>query len=355
MTKQEIETPALLVDLDRMEANLERMAAFFRGMPAKLRPHFKNHKCLDLAARQLKAGAIGITCATLREAECLVEHGVRSVLLANEIVDPAKIRRFADLARQADVIVCVDDEKVAGDLARAGRSRQTLLSVLVDVDVGQHRCGVPPGEAAVRLARAVVKMGLRFRGLMGYAGHISHQMPGPEKEVAVAATMRPLVETKARLEGEGVPVEIVSAAATGTYTSSGCYPGVTEVQAGSYLLMDTNYRQCCTDFELTLTVLATVISKTNGDHVVIDAGLKTLSCERGIPTVKNLKGLNIHKLNAEHGIIDLQEGSAPVQIGDRIEIWVRYSDATVNLHERMYGVRNGHVEEVFQLSTRECR
>ena len=349
MTKKQIETPALLVDLDRMEANLERMAAFFRSVPAKLRPHFKNHKCPELARRQLDAGAIGMTCATLREAECLVDHGVRSVLLANEIVDSAKICRFVELARQADLIVCVDNEKVADDLARAARNRRTPVSVLIDIDVGQHRCGVPSGEPAVRLARAVVKKGLRFRGLMGYAGHISHQMPGPEKEEAVAATMRPLMETKACLEREGIEVEMVSGGATGTYSSSGCYPGVTEVQAGSYLLMDTNYRECCTDFDLTLTVLATVISKADGEHLVADAGLKTLSCERGIPAPKDLDGLVVRRFSAEHCILDLQEPSAPVRVGDKIEFWVRYSDATVNLHDRMYGVRNGRLERVFEL------
>jgi len=349
VTKQEIETPALLVDLDRMEANLERMAAFFRRAPAKLRPHFKNHKSPELAQRQLDGGAIGMTCATLREAECLVEHGVRSVLLANEVADPAKIRRLVELARQTDLIVCVDNEKVADDLAQAGRNRKTPLSVLVDVDVGQRRCGVPPGEPAVRLAQAVVKKGLRFRGLMGYAGHLSHQMPGPEKEEAVIAATRSLMETKACLEREGTAVEIVSGGATGTYSSSGCYPGVTEVQAGSYLLMDTNYRECCSDFDLTLTVLATVVSKTHGERVVADAGLKRLSCERGIPILKELGGLVVRRLNAEHCILDLQEPSAPVQIGDKIEFWVRYSDATVNLHDWMYGIRNGRVEEVLRL------
>jgi D-serine deaminase-like pyridoxal phosphate-dependent protein len=184
---------------------------------------------------------------------------------------------------------------------------------------------------------------------MGYAGHVSHLMPGPAKEEAVAATLRPLMEIKARLEREGVPVEIVSAGATGTYSSSGSYPGVTEVQAGSYLLMDTNYRQTCTDFDLTLTVLATVISKSGGERVVVDAGLKTLSCERGLPALKDLDGLTVNRLNAEHGILDLQESSSPVQIGDKIEFWVRYSDATINLHERMYGIRNGQVEEIFHL------
>jgi D-serine deaminase-like pyridoxal phosphate-dependent protein len=350
MIKEEIETPALVVDLDTMEANLERMAAYFQTLPAKLRPHFKNHKCPGLAARQLAAGAIGMTCATLHEAECLVQHGVRSVLLANEIVDGAKIRRVVELSRQADVIVCVDNEKIAGDLARAGQEGHLPLSVLVDVDIGLHRCGVPPGEPAMQLVRHVVQKGLRFRGLMGYEGHVVHNPPGPEKEEAVAAAIRPLIELKARVEGAGIPVEIVSVGGTGTYSLSGRYPGVTEIQAGSYLLMDTRYRECCTDFDLALTVLATVVSKTNGDRLVFDAGLKSLSSERGIPIVKDPDGLVIRKLNAEHGIVDLRDASPPVQVGDKVEIWVQYSDVTVKLHDRLYGVRNGQVAEIFNVS-----
>jgi D-serine deaminase-like pyridoxal phosphate-dependent protein len=350
VNKHEIETPALLVDLDRLEANLERMAAFFRTVPAKLRPHFKNHKCLQLAARQLDAGAIGITCATIHEAECLVEYGVRSVLLANEVVYAAKIRRLVELAHQSDVIACVDDEKVVDEFARASRNGDTSLSVLVDVDVGLHRCGMPPGKPALRLAQRVVEKGLRLRGLMGYEGHVAHQLPGPEKEKAAMTAMQPLIETKSSLEREGIPVEIVSVGGTGTYSLSGRYPGVTEVQAGTYLLMDTNYRECCTDFDLALTVLGTVVSKADEDHVVLDAGLKSLSSERGLPMVKYPGGLIVRKLNAEHALLGLKDVSASIEIGDKIELWVPYSDATVNLHERMYGVRNGHVEEVFTLS-----
>ena len=349
MTKLELETPALLVDLPSMEANLERMACFFRSVPARLRPHFKIHKCPALAARQLSAGAIGITCATLREAECLVRHGVRSVLLANEIVDRAKIRRLVDLSREADVIVCVDDEKVVDHLACIAANCQTQVSVLVDVDLGLERCGVPPGEPALRLARAVIQKGLRFRGLMGYEGHVMRQPQGGEKEESCAAAMRTLIATKTLIESGGIPVEIVSSGGTGTYSLSGRYPGVTEIQAGSYLLMDTEYRQCCTDFNLTLTVLTTVLSRTVGEHIVVDAGLKELSCEHGIPAVKDMPGLSLRRLNAEHGIIDLKDPSASVQVGDQIEIWVHYSDATINLHDRMYGIRNGQIEEVFQV------
>ncbi len=345
----ELETPALLVDLDVLESNLERMAAFFRSVPAKLRPHFKNHKCPAVAERQLKAGAIGITCATIGEAECLVQNGVRSVLLANEIVDASKIRRFADLARRADVMVCVDNEQVADDLARAARDGNTQISVVIDVDVGLKRCGVPPGEPAIALARNVAAKGLRFRGLMGYEGPVLRMPPGPEKEEAVRAAMSPLMDTKRCLERTGLPVEIVSVGGTGTYSLSGRFPGVTEIQAGSYLLMDTDYRKCCPDFEVALTLLTTVISKTEGERIVTDSGLKSLSCERGVPTVKNLPGLATRRLTAEHAIIDIQDPSAPVEVGDRIEFWVHYSDATVNLHERIYGMRNGCVEEVFRV------
>jgi D-serine deaminase-like pyridoxal phosphate-dependent protein len=347
MTVHEIETPALIVDLDRMEVNLARMAGFFREGPARLRPHFKNHKCPKLAAKQIDAGAIGITCATLHEAECLVRSGVQSVLLANEIVDTAKLRRFAELSRHADVIVCIDNEKIAAELARVARHFHAQVSVLVDVDTGLHRCGVPPGEPAIRLAQRAAASGLRFRGLMGYEGHVLRMPPGTEKAAAVAAAMRPLIETKESLERMGMPVEIVSVGGTGSYSLSGRYPGITEIQAGSYLLMDADYRKCCTDFEQALTLLATVISKTEGQRIVVDAGLKALSCERGIPAVKDVPGLSTRRLTAEHGIIDIQDPAALVEVGDRIEMWVQYSDATVNLHERLYGVRGAMVEEIF--------
>jgi D-serine deaminase-like pyridoxal phosphate-dependent protein len=325
------------------------MAAFFRSVPAKLRPHFKNHKCPDLAWRQLNAGAIGITCATLREAECLVHHGVRSVLLANQIVDTAKIRRYVELARRADVIVCIDNEKIAADLAREAVNRRTELSVLVDVDTGLHRCGVPPGEPAIRLARAALALGLRFRGLMGYEGHVLRKPPGPEKAELAAAATAPLIATRKCLEQTGTPVEIVSVGGTGTYSLSGRYPGVTEIQAGSYLFMDTDYQQCCADFAPALTLLTTVISKTEGERIVTDAGLKALSCERGIPAVKGKPGLKTRRLTAEHGIIDLADPATPVQVGDRVEMCVHYSDATVNLHDRIYGMRGAAVEQVFRV------
>jgi len=349
MKKNQLETPALLVDLPSMERNLLRMAGFFSRVPAKLRPHFKNHKCLALATKQLEAGAIGMACATVDEAESLVHHGVRSVLVANEIASRAKIGRLAELRRRADVIVCVDSEETVDTMVSVARNLATEVHVLVDVDVGLHRCGVQPGERTVRLAKIAVEKGLQFRGLMGYQGHGPRKPPCPETEKACLAATRLLIECRDCIEREGIPVGIVSGGGTGNYSIVGRYPGVTEIQAGSYLLMDTDYRKSCTDFDLTLSVLTTVISKTSGQHIVVDAGLKALSSERGLPSVKGIEGVSLRKLNAEHAVIELQNPSVGLELGDKIELWVHYSDATINLHDRMYGIRDGEVEEVLRI------
>jgi D-serine deaminase-like pyridoxal phosphate-dependent protein len=349
MKKNELETPALLVDLIAMEGNLRRMAEFCRHGTARLRPHFKNHKCLALAAKQVEAGAIGIACSTLDEAESLVHNGVASVLIANEIASPAKMRRMAELGRRAEVIVCVDSLEVVDAMAGVARSSQTELQVLVDVDVGLHRCGVSPGEPALRLAQIAREKGLQFRGLMGYQGHGPRTPPSAETEAACRDTLRLLIESRDCIHRAGIPVEIVSSGGTGSYAIAGRYPGVTEIQPGSYLLMDTDYRKSCTDFALTLTVLATVISTTAGDRAVVDAGIKVLSPERGLPLVKGCDGVTVRKINAEHTILDLRNQPVAWQPGGKIEMWVPYSDATVNLHDRMYGIRDGEVREIFSI------
>jgi D-serine deaminase-like pyridoxal phosphate-dependent protein len=223
------------------------------------------------------------------------------------------------------------------------------VGVLIDVDTGLHRCGVPPGEPAACVAQLAIQKGLRYRGLMGYEGQLVRKLPGPDKEQAVAESVRDLVHTAAMLEEKGIHTEILSGGGTGTYSITGRLPGMTEIQAGSYLLMDTDYQKCCADFDLSLTVLTSVLSKALGERIVVDAGLKSLSCERGIPTVKDMPGLSIRRLTAEHGIIDLKEPAAPVEVGDKIEIWVHYSDATVNLHDRIYGIRDGQVEEIIRV------
>jgi len=349
VTLPEIDTPALLLDLDAMERNLTKMARFFSRGPTRLRPHYKNHKCPALARRQMEAGAMGMTCATLSEAEALVSNGFTDVLISSELAGERKIGRFVELARQADVKAVVDNPKAAAAVGAAARTKGRRLNVLVNVNVGQNRTGVKPGEPVLDLARKVLAEGLLFRGLMGYEGHVSHQVEGPEKEAAYDLAMGTLTQCRCLLEENGIPVEIMSTGGTGTYHLTPRFPAITEFQAGSYLVMDTDYRTTCTHFDLALTVLGTVISKTEGERVVVDAGLKSISGERGIPVVKGHDNLRLRKLNAEHGIIDILDPQVSIDVGETVEIWVRYSDGTVNLHDRMYGVRNGEVTEILKL------
>jgi D-serine deaminase-like pyridoxal phosphate-dependent protein len=349
MKTLEIETPALLLDLDCMESNLTQMSNFFCQTKAKLRPHFKNHRILSLARKQLEAGAIGITCARLRQAELLASHGIKNILIANEIAGDSQIKQLIDLSPQADVIVAVDNEKVVADMARLARSKNTQVNVLVDIDVGLERCGVATAEAALRLARMVVEKGLKVRGVMGYEGHLQPLLPGAEKERMVKSAMQKLIHAKKLIEREGIPAEIASCGGTGTYSIVAQFPGVTEIQAGSYLLMDTGYTVFASEFKLTLSLLVTVISKTPGERIVVDAGIKALSAERGLPLVKGIDGLKVKALHAEHGVIEIQDPSVSVEVGDKIELWVQYHDGTINLHDRAYGIRNGEVEEVLKI------
>ena len=349
MKTLELDTPALLLDLDCMESNLAQMAGFLRQTPAKLRPHFKNHRIPALAQKQIRAGAIGMTCARLRQAELLADHGINDILIANEIAGEGKIKQFVKLSRQADVIAAVDNEKVVADMARLSRNQNTPVNVLVDIDVGLKRCGVTTVEAALRLAQTAVEQGLKFRGVMGYEGHLQPIVPGAEKERIVKSSMQLLADAKNRIESAGIPTPIVSCGGTGTYSTMASFPGVTEIQAGSYLLMDSWYHPYAPEFKLALSLLVTVISKTPGERVIVDAGVKALSGERGMPSVKGIHGLRLKALHAEHGVIEIQDATVPVGVGDKIELWVHYHDGTINLHRRAFGVRDGAVEEVFKI------
>jgi len=332
-----------------MEQNLRTMAAFFRGKSSRLRPHFKNHRVIELARRQLEQGARGITCARLWQADKLVESGIRDVLIANELASEQQLRRFAELAAHAPVMVAVDNAAVVRDMGRLARDRRIEMHVVVDVDLGLKRCGVPPGESAVVLAKLVLEQGLKLRGVMGYEGHLQPLVHGSERTEKVTTAMKALVDSKQMIEAAGMPVEIVSCGGTGDYELSATYPGVTENQAGSYMLMDAWYEPYAPDFRQTLSVLATVISKTPGERIVVDAGVKALSGQRGLPSVKGIAGLELKGLHAEHAPIAITDANVTVEVGDRIEIGVHYHDGTMQLHSKLFGIRRGKVEEVFTI------
>lgn len=344
----DLTTPALLLDLDVMESNLRRMADFFRDRPVRVRPHFKNHQVVVLATAQVEAGAIGITCARLSHAEALVKAGIQSVLIARELAGESMIRRFVELSETAPVMVVVDNPKVISDLARIAGARAHQMNVVVDVDIRLKRCGVPPGEAAFSLAQAVVEKGLTFRGLMGYEGHVP--LPrGPEKWNIVASALQGLIDSKAMIEAAGIPVEIVSCGGTSDYPAAAAVRGVTEIQPGSYLLMDTWYLSFAPEFARALTLLTTVISKTPGERIVLDAGVKVMSRDRGLPEIKGITGLCIKAMHAEHGIAEIVDPGVAVHVGDKIELWVQYHDGTIALHDRMYGIRGETVEKVLRI------
>lgn len=349
----DIDTPALVIDLDAMERNIRRMADFFRDRPANLRPHAKTHKTPELAKMQLDAGAIGITCAKLGEAEVMADAGIRGLLVANEVIGAQKIARLAEVAKKSDIIVAVDQAENAREISDAALAAGVQVGILIEVDVGQGRCGVKPGGPAVRLAQEVLKLrGLRFRGIMGYEGHIVLNPDREVRESECQRSMTQLVGTKEAIEAAGIPVEIVSGGGTGTYSVTGAFPGVTEVQAGSYITMDARYKGLDLGFECALTVLTTVVSRNGPEVVICDAGMKAVTREFGMPESKDPRMEVLH-LSEEHGKLGVKDaGGVPYRVGDKIELIPSHGCTTINLHDTFYGARAGRVEAVWDIAAR---
>jgi len=290
-----------------------------------------------------------MTCATVREAEILVQHGFEDILIANEIAGEEKPRQLAELSRMASVKIAVDNSASIRDLAAAQRNAGTQIQILVDVNIGMNRCGVQP-DAIAELARYAHEQGLAVRGVMGYDGHLQVQSPSPERDEIVRQGSAVLSQAARTLKGMGLDIGIVSTGGTGTYAVSGDYDGITEIQAGSYLLMDTSYTARHAPFRRALTILSTVISTRGSAFGVLDCGIKAISGERGLPVLRDLPGAQVTALHAEHALVELDPRQhLKLSPGQKVELWVHYSDGTVNLHNCMYGVRNESIEEVFRV------
>ena len=351
-TLAEIPTPALIVDISALDRNIARMAAFFAAGPCKLRPHVKAHKTPAIARRQLAAGSCtGLTCATVREAEAVAEF-CGDLLIANEIVTADKCGRAAALAASRRVTVAVDSEEGLQALAAAARVAGTIVGVLVDVNVGQMRCGVLPGEPAVALAsRAARISGLELRGVMGYEGHVQPVRDRAERSAQAQGAMAALVDTAAQLRAAGLPCEIVSAGGTGTFDISGRVAGVTEIQAGSYALMDTDYGDVGVPFDQAFFVLGTIVSRPAADRCVADAGHKSATKDHGLPRVHGIEGATVSSLNDEHATIAVPPACA-IGIGDRVRLVPSHTDPTMNLHDVIYAVEGERVIDVWPISAR---
>ncbi|HKB24294.1 MAG TPA: DSD1 family PLP-dependent enzyme [Methylomirabilota bacterium] len=362
MTRDEIPTPALLLDLDRFERNLATMAAHVRSAGKAIRPHAKTHKCPEIAKRQIAAGARGVACAKLGEAEVMARAGVRGLLITTEVVTATGLGRLTRLVAEApDTMVVVDNAENVATLARAAADAGIVVSVLVDVDVGNRRTGIAPGEPALALARAVVaQRSLRLRGLQGYAGQCAHVIGWEKRREASLAAMRPLMETRALLVRAGLPVEIVAGGSSGTWDIDVELGGLTELQSGSYCVMDLDYRRIggrggplLTDFEMALTVVATVVSVTPGDRAMVDAGLKAFSTDKPFPPESvERPGIAYGFAGDEHGRLAITDPSRAPRLGERIEFFPPHCDPTINLYDWIHAVRGPKVEAVWEIAAR---
>lgn len=354
MKLHEIDTPALIVDLDRMERNIAALAGTLRERGVAWRPHAKCHKSPAIARKLVhEAGAIGVTCQKLGEAEVMADDGLDHILVANEVVGEAKLRRLVALRqRGVDITVAVDDPTVVALYGEAGRQAGVTIPVVVEVNIGQDRCGVEPGEPAVDLAkRALTTAGVELRGLMGWEGHVMHHEDAAVIAQEATEAVGKLIDSAAACRAAGVPVEWVSCGGTCDFHVVSALAGVTEIQAGSGIFSDVFYRRRGVPLEPALTLLATVISR-RPERAIVDAGFKALGPPflRPEPLVEGVGRLDIG--SAEHGTLQLASPEAPIQVGDKVRFIVGYTDMTVFLHDRIYGVRGDEVEQVFEVTAR---
>ena len=353
-----IETPALVVDLDPFERNLELMANAVRGSGLAFRPHAKSHKCPDIAKQQVALGAVGICCQKVDEAAAFVEAGIRDVLVTNEIVAPSKLARLAGLARTATIGVLADDLNVIGAISAAAAKAGVTIDVLVEIDVGAHRCGVAPGQAAVVLAQAVAASpGLRFRGLHAYHGAAQHLRTPAERRAAIAAAVSLAAETRDLVLAAGIACPTVTGAGTGTWQLERDSHVYTELQPGSYIFMDADYGRNALSrddhaFEQSLYVAATVMSTPVPERAIVDAGLKAFAFDSGPPIVHAAHGLVYVGASDEHGVLRVDPAVAQPVIGERVWLVPGHCDPTVNLYDWIVGVRHDTVECVWPVAAR---
>jgi D-serine deaminase-like pyridoxal phosphate-dependent protein len=353
-TLDSLDTPCLVADIDAMDRNIRRIVEYCRTHGVAWRPHAKSYKSSTIARRVVDAGAIGVTCAKLGEAEVMAGAGIRDILIANPLVGSMKLNRLAALVQRADPIVVVDHEDQIQGLSDALKHAAAPVRVLVEVDIGMQRCGVLPGSPVIDLARRVAgDRSLRFSGIMGWEGHLVTVAEAAEKTRQIAASVALLRDTREALERAGLACPIVSAGGTGSYQVTARLGVATEVQAGGGIFMDLFYRNKCqvAGLEFALSILATITSRPTSDRAVIDAGRKTMNQELAVPEVIGRSDLRVRSLSAEHGVLDVTELPGPA-IGDRISLLPGYGDFTTVLHDRIFAVRAGRVEAVWPLDAR---
>jgi D-serine deaminase-like pyridoxal phosphate-dependent protein len=352
----------VLIDLDILERNIRKMAEFCRSKNCSVRPHAKSHKSPFIAKKQIDAGAIGVCCQTIVEAEAMIMGGIDNVLLTHILASENSIERFLALAGNGHIMVNVDGKENSEMLARTARARGLVADVVVEINVGNNKTGQEPGEIAAKFCAWVSKLeGLRFKGIQGYEGHLQLSMPNfDERKKAAEVPLQKVSDTVRALKDVGLHPEIVTCGGTGTYNITAGHPDVTEIQAGSYITMDRRYSEILPagrDFAQSMTVLSTVVSTPNEKQAVIDLGWKAVGVEYemfgwgGLPKALR-EGLTYSPGGDEHGILKCENSSLRPKIGDKLRFIPGHCDTTLNLHGHFYGTRGDRVEVVCPVARR---
>jgi D-serine deaminase-like pyridoxal phosphate-dependent protein len=359
----DIPTPALLIDADVLESNISKLATHARDRGLGVRPHAKTHRCPEIARRQVAAGALGVACAKLGEAEVMASAGIPGLLITTEIVAPEAVNRLMSLlGRAPDTTVVIDNVENARQLSEVASSSGGLtVGVLLDLDVGARRTGVQPGGPALQLALQISQLPhLRLRGLQAYAAQASHQTGWNERRQSSQAALSLVSETASLLQEAGLEMSVVAGSSTGTYDIDSELDCLTELQCGSYSVMDTEYRliggreseEFC-DFGMALSVMATVISVRSEELVIVDAGTKAFATDCPmVPVAVDRPELTYSWAGDEHGRLAVAESTAAPALGERLRFYPPHCDPTMNLYDRVYVVRNGHPEDIWSISAR---
>jgi len=360
MPLDEVDTPALVVDLDAFERNLRGLPERISGSPVRIRPHAKTHKCPMIALKQIELGAVGVCCQKVSEAEAMVYGGVKDVLVTNEIVGRQKLQRLMSLAHTAHIGVCADDAGQVGALDTAAGDAGITLPVYLEVNMGGNRCGVEPGEPALQLATQIAEAPhLTFAGLQAYHGSAQHLRGWDERRQAIAQATEKAGRTRDLLARNGIQCSTITGAGTGTFefeSASGVY---TELQCGSYIFMDADYgRNLDRDgtpikgFESSLFVWATVMSRPTEDRAIVDAGLKALGFDSGPPLVCDEPAATYERASDEHGRLGISGATNRLRIGDKVRLIPGHCDPTVNLYDWYVCVRGNRVEQLWPITAR---
>lgn len=352
-----IDTPALVLDLDAFERNLQRMMDAIKGHDVRLRPHAKSHKCPDIARRQVALGAVGVCCQKVSEAAVFVQAGIEDVLVTNQVVGAHKLRHLAELARRARMGVLVDDAQQVSELAQAAQAQGVRIDVYVEIDVGGKRCGVEPGAAVARLARQIADhASLRFAGLQCYHGPAQHRRTPTERQQAIAQASQAAVLSRDLILADGLAVERITGAGTGSFLLERDSGVFNELQVGSYIFMDRDYgdnQRAPGDvpFEHALFVRTAVLSHSVPERAVVDAGLKASATDSGMPSIWQRPELQYVKAADDHGVLQLQPG-ATIALGDVLMLVPGHCDPTVNLYDELVCIRGDKVEALWPVAAR---